>query len=81
MNSVPPKRYIHLLSSYQIQQILDAADEDKNAKKTRKPVLVKSETRISDNPDHGAEHHMEFQISSAEFVDDSKEVSLIFSAS
>ncbi|KAH8293536.1 hypothetical protein KR054_001363, partial [Drosophila jambulina] len=62
----PEKVYISL--SPQIQQILDAAD-DGEAKK----ALVKSETCESTDADIEAEQHMEFEISGAEYLDDSKE--------
>ncbi|XP_070142727.1 uncharacterized protein [Drosophila kikkawai] len=52
-----------------IQQIIDSAD-DENADKTRTPVLVRSETRKSANPDHEPEQHLEFEISGADFGDD-----------
>ncbi|KAH8293535.1 hypothetical protein KR054_001362, partial [Drosophila jambulina] len=67
-----PKNEIQLSPSYQIQEILDSAD-DGNVDKTRTPVLVRSETRKSANPNQEPEQHMEFEITSLDFADDSKE--------
>ncbi|KAH8308090.1 hypothetical protein KR059_006027, partial [Drosophila kikkawai] len=64
----------------QIQQILDATDNGK-AKKARKSVLVKEETRQSAEPEeeehmeeqHLEEQHLEYEITEPAFIDESKE--------